>query len=68
MYIESGGVSRLEQILTQARTLAERACDLLHLPYVTETEIREAAESLTLCCAALSHLDKEMSRDDRHDR
>lgn len=68
MYIESGGVSRLEQILTQARTLAERACDLLHLPYVTDTEIADASEALTLCCAALSRLAKEMSRDDRHDR
>lgn len=65
MYIESGGVSRLEQILTQARTLAERACDLLHLPYVTETEIREAAESLTLCCAALSRLAEAMEKEKR---
>lgn len=68
MYLESSGESHLEQIVAQARKLAERACDRLHLPYVTETEIREAAESLTLCCAALSRLDKEMSRDDRHDR
>lgn len=68
MYLESSGESHLEQIVAQARKLAERACDRLHLPYVTETEIREAAESLTLCCATLSRLAEAMEKEKRcHD-
>ena len=48
--------SGLSEALRQAWELAEQACDLLHVPYVTDTELADASEAITRCCSLLRRL------------